>query len=87
MNNQNKPLVNSAPLRPFREEFYIELKSLINKHSVENLSNTPDYILAEYIIKSLENFELTSNKRLRWHQGNLKVTPKGLNDTLNLPTK
>jgi hypothetical protein len=42
--------------------FKKELENLINKHSVENGSNTPDYILAEYLVGCLQNF---SNIMLR----------------------
>lgn len=37
-------------------QFRLELKDLINKHSKENGSNTPDFILAEYLNKCLEAF-------------------------------
>ena len=30
--------------------FKTELEHLINKHSLENASNTPDYIIAEYLV-------------------------------------
>ena len=36
--------------------FELELTRLINKHSLENQSNTPDFILAEYLVASLEAF-------------------------------
>jgi hypothetical protein len=37
--------------------FRKELTELINKHSVENLTNTPDYILAEFMYFCLIAFE------------------------------
>lgn len=37
--------------------FQEELTSLINKNSIENESNTPDFILAEYLIACLQNYE------------------------------
>jgi hypothetical protein len=36
--------------------FQEELENLINKHSIENGSNTPDYILAKFLNECLENF-------------------------------
>jgi len=36
--------------------FEAELKALINKHSIENGSNTPDWILASYLCSCLLNF-------------------------------
>ncbi len=40
-------------------DFQKELASLINKFSFENLSNTPDFVLAEYLYSCLENFNKT----------------------------
>jgi len=36
--------------------FQEELENLINRHSMENGSNTPDYVLAKYLYECLENF-------------------------------
>lgn len=35
------------------DEFQKELTALINKHSIDNHSNTPDFVLAEYMIDAL----------------------------------
>ncbi len=43
-----------------------ELEGLINSESRENDSNTPDFILAEYMMKCLDAFELASNRREVW---------------------
>ena len=43
--------------------FEMELRALINKHSLEGISNTPDFLLAEYLTKILEVFELTTIQR------------------------
>ena len=48
-------------------DFKKELKELINRHSKENESNTPDYILAEYLLACLENFNSTIENRENWH--------------------
>ena len=45
------------------EEFVESLRTLINTLSLENNSNTPDYILAEYLYGCLKVFEATVNKR------------------------
>lgn len=47
--------------------FEKELTSLINKYSKENDSNTPDFILANYIMRSLDNFNLTMKERCKWY--------------------
>jgi hypothetical protein len=40
-----------------------DIRSLINLNSRENRSHTPDYILAHYLLKCLENFEYTTRLR------------------------
>lgn len=37
--------------------FEKELANLINRHSLENGSNTPDYILAQYLAACLKVFD------------------------------
>ncbi len=46
-----------------------ELQKLLNKHSKENDSNTPDFILTEYLMNCLEIYEKTVNAREKWHKG------------------
>ena len=53
--------------------FLEELTALINKHSRENGSNTPDFLLAEYLVKCLEVFETTTMKRENWYGRYLPV--------------
>lgn len=43
--------------------FRKELESLINKNSLENESDTPDYILSEFLIGCLNAFDAAVNKR------------------------
>jgi hypothetical protein len=43
------------------------LEALINDHSMENVSDTPDYILASYLAKCLEAFDGATVERDRWH--------------------
>jgi hypothetical protein len=40
-----------------------DLTGLLNKHSRENISNTPDYILATYLMACLDAFEHASLRR------------------------
>lgn len=51
-----------------RNEFYVELTSLLNRHSVENGSDTPDYILARYLMGCLDTFERAVRQRDSWYQ-------------------
>ncbi len=48
-------------------DFVSELRALINRHSKENGSNTPDFILASYLNGCLMTFNATLNKRDRWY--------------------
>ncbi len=40
---------------------------IINRNSIENDSNTPDFILAEYLVNCLENFGATVIHRDDWY--------------------
>lgn len=44
--------------------FFVELTSLINRHSKDAESGTPDYVLAEYMISSLKTFCSTIENRM-----------------------
>lgn len=53
--------------RPVLTAFEQDLRQLINKHSVENTSNTPDLILAEYLNACLSAFSVATRQRERWY--------------------
>ena len=44
-----------------------EIRSIINKCSRENVSNTPDFVLAQYLIACLEAFERATQQREHWY--------------------
>lgn len=48
-------------------EFEKELEILINKHSKENESDTPDFILAKYLKVCLDNFNIAIKEREKWY--------------------
>jgi len=48
--------------------FEKELELLLNKHSIENKSDTPDFILAEYIGNALNAFNDATNLREKWYE-------------------
>jgi hypothetical protein len=50
-------------MNKFREE----LEKLINSHNMENTSDTPDFILAEYLINCLVAFDEAAIARERWY--------------------
>lgn len=55
------------------KEIERDLAGVINKHSLENLSNTPDFILARLLISTLVNFSTTSLSREKWYGKFLSV--------------
>ena len=44
-----------------------DLAGLLNKHSAENGSNTPDFILASFLMTCLTAFDLASKAREKWY--------------------
>ena len=44
-----------------------ELRQLINRNSLENLSGTPDFILARYLLDCLNAFNTAVNEREKWY--------------------
>lgn len=60
--------------------FESELKSLINRYSKENGSDTPDFILAAFLLNCLNIFDIANNERRNWHAmrtvDNMRGCPK-----------
>lgn len=50
----------------FREQ----LASLLNQHSKENGSDTPDFILADHLGRALESFDKAVQERENWYGRN-----------------
>lgn len=46
--------------------FENELMQLLNKHSRENMSDTPDYILAQYLNSCLAAYSIAVTQRDQW---------------------
>lgn len=44
-----------------------DLEKLLNSHSAENASGTPDFILAEFMIHCLKSFNAAVCAREAWH--------------------
>lgn len=49
-------------------KFRKELEVLINQNSLENGSNTPDFILAEYLENCLKAFDYAVSQRTSWYR-------------------
>jgi hypothetical protein len=73
-------------------DFMSELESLINRHSKENGSDTPDFILAKFLGGVLHSFDETVVARDKWYgrgpqhappdvQAELDASPSEANDT------
>ena len=45
------------------------LEKFINSNSWEQFSNTPDFILAEYLVDCLEAYEKAVTSNRQWHTG------------------
>ena len=72
-----------------KTEFRKQLEQLINKESMENGSDTPDFILADYLMGCLENFDKTLQSREKWYGrtvGGLKSvnTPISMSNSFEL---
>lgn len=51
-----------------KPDFRHALSSIINSYSKENGSNTPDFILAEYLEGCLNTFNAATNQRTNWYK-------------------
>jgi hypothetical protein len=68
---------------PAQEDFRRDLQAVINKHSRENGSNTPDYILADYLIGCLRALDIAVNDRSAWY-GRIDTPRGGITITAHL---
>lgn len=51
-----------------KDSFEKELTALLNRHSKENGSNTPDFILSDYLQHCLDNFNSSVTARNDWYR-------------------
>lgn len=58
---------SSQPIPTPMSKFEKELQALINRYCLENGSNTPDFMLAEYLSDCLAVFNKTVNLREQWY--------------------
>lgn len=59
----SQPEVEERPVVTFRKE----LTDLINSYSLEQYCNTPDYIIAEYLVNQFNIYCNTKNDTEAWH--------------------
>lgn len=49
------------------DSFKKELAFLVNKYSLENQTDTPDYVIADYLVRCLRNWNTTYQEREKWY--------------------
>ena len=52
---------------PQRGSLERRLSALLNEYSAENDSDTPDYILAKYLVECLKSYSEAVKARDHWH--------------------
>lgn len=66
--------VRYEPEEP-QHDLQAELANLLNRFSRENASNTPDFILASFMMAALRAFESCTNWREGWKSGDKPQSP------------
>ena len=56
-------------------EFERDLTKIINKHSIESGSGTPDFVIAHFLMACLHAFERSLELRSNFFGGNLPPSP------------
>ncbi len=51
-----------------------DIIDLLNRHSAENASNTPDFVLAQYLLTCLGAFNAACRQRDEWYGRNPRPT-------------
>lgn len=74
------PMPESATTNEAQESFKTQLTRLINHHSLEGGSDTPDFLLADYLVQCLAVFDVTITHREAWHRRPLPNTPACLEE-------
>jgi hypothetical protein len=49
------------------DAFVQDLMALLNRYSMEQASETPDFMLAEYLMRCLETWNATTAHREQWY--------------------
>lgn len=68
-----EPTSRPAEIIPMESELEKELGHLLNRHSAENESGTPDFILAMFLKAQLDLFNLTVKNRAAWRGESLDL--------------
>ena len=60
--------------------FRSEVEQLLNRFCRENESNTPDFVLAQFLIESLDAFDRAVERREEWYGRTRTVIAEGPKD-------
>ncbi len=52
----------------FTTDLQKDIAAVLNKHCAENGSDTPDFILAQYVGRCLEAFDIATLSRTAWYE-------------------
>ena len=63
----------------------LAIEQAINRYSAENGSNTPDYILAQFLLQCLAAFDAATVERDRWHGVNSGIVAEGPGSVVRQP--
>jgi len=83
----NKLIILIKKAKKREPSFEKELEQLINQHSKENESNTPDFILAQYLKRCFEIYAETVKARDNWFVGDQPINPTVVQIPINLYNK
>jgi hypothetical protein len=56
-----------------KSQLSIELTSVLNKNGMENHSNTPDWVLGDYLVNCLETFFRATRDRDNFYGGRQSI--------------
>jgi len=59
-----------------RKQLVRDLATVINKHNVESISDTPDWILAEYLVTCLDNYHSIDTAKKSYY------SPDGVDESI-----
>jgi len=59
--------IQRMPFAEADKSFRSELQTLINRFSMENRSDTPDFVLADYLTRALQSFDQAVRDREAWY--------------------
>ncbi len=75
LDDANPGTVLIQPYGPVKVTTLLEdIQNAINRHSAENASNTPDFILAQYLEACLAAFDVAVQQRETWYGRDARPT-------------